>query len=101
MPPDKKYLHPNPRPDLIDLSVDQIKRNYKDISEVYLTPHKHPDLPGYLLPNNGADATPMKAEVQRGTIHEPDGTPRKAGDVMILPKYIADVWVQEGRLKYV
>lgn len=99
MPPSKKYQHPNPRPDLIDLTVDQIKRNYKDIADVYLTPHPVPDLPDYVLPNNGADATPVRVEVQFGTIHEPDGTPRGPGSIMVMPQYVADDWLKEGRIK--
>lgn len=94
------YIHPVAHPELIDKSVDQVKSILSpDEAAAYLTPFVHPELEGYLLDNAGSDGTPVRVVVLRGTIHEPDGTPRRAGETMIMPKYVADTWIKEGRLE--
>lgn len=94
-----EYVNPYARPDLVPKSEEFVREHHSDIADDYLTPYPHPELPGYLLDNAGMDGTPVRVRVLRGTIHEPDGTPRKPGDVMIMPKYVADQWLEEKRLE--
>jgi len=101
MPPSprKKYVHPNARPDLVNMSEKDVRDKFPQVADAYLTPMPIPEAPGYLYANNGADSTPVQVEVQYGHITEPDGTTRSAGDKMIIPLYLADPWDKEGRVK--
>jgi hypothetical protein len=97
--PKKKYVHPNARPDLINLSEMEVRNKFPQVADAYLTPMPIPEAPGYLYANNGADSTPVQIEVQFGYIHEPDGTPRGPGDKLIVPLYLAQPWADEKRVK--
>lgn len=98
----KKYIHPNANPDLLKMDRQELRetQSKEEIAD-FVNPILVPGLEAYLLPNDGRDATPVKVEVQTGMVHEPDGTPRGPGDTMIMPKYVADPWIQEGRVKRV